>query len=413
MKFAKLLFLILLVSIISSQRAAFALSKEEAVKLEADHILSCQYMDNTNPAYGAINNVQGDPTWVVPGENGVAILGLLTATEILGDNTYKTRAQLAANYLLNVQNSDGSWNDQYSFASAVDNAKSTRHTAEVMIALDKLGYSAANYAAMKKAAGYLLSCQAVANKGGNDDGLVGGGKNAVGDFQTWRWASDNSYAYQALEAARKWAQTQGDTAFAQTAKTASEKILNGINNILTSSDKTHWLRVVDMNDQPISGQDNFDWISYAPLMLDVPVGGVSPVSVGDWISAHLQLPDGAVVWDDTYFSLRESPGYSFQASLVWLDSGQLAYEMSAVNWAETSGLWNLANGGWIDWLEGATQAPDWQRFIDTSAYYIMVRNGGYNFAQVVPEPSSLLLFASGIFALAAKSLRKKNRQYVK
>jgi hypothetical protein len=168
-----------------------------------------------------------------------------------------------------------------------------------------------------------------------------------------------------------------------------------------------------MNDQPISGQDNFDWISYAPLMLDVPVGGVSPVSVGDWISAHLQLPDGAVVWDDTYFSLRESPGYSFQASLVWLDSGQLAYEMSAVNWAETSGLWNLANGGWIDWLEGATQAPDWQRFIDTSAYYIMVRNGGYNFAQVVPEPSSLLLFASGIFALAAKSLRKKNRQYVK
>ncbi|RLI52792.1 MAG: hypothetical protein DRP09_17200, partial [Candidatus Thorarchaeota archaeon] len=49
------------------------------VTLEANYILSCQYNNPESSAYGAINNVKGEPTWVVPGENAMAILGLLEA----------------------------------------------------------------------------------------------------------------------------------------------------------------------------------------------------------------------------------------------------------------------------------------------------------------------------------------------
>ena len=48
---------------------------------------------------------------------------------------------------------------------------------------------------------FLLDCQKRGNKGGMNDGLVGGGKNAAGAYESWRWASDNSFAYHALRAA--------------------------------------------------------------------------------------------------------------------------------------------------------------------------------------------------------------------
>jgi hypothetical protein len=59
-------------------------------RMEADYILACQYMAQGD-AYGAINNVYGKPTWVVPGENATAILGLIMASEILNDPLYMQR----------------------------------------------------------------------------------------------------------------------------------------------------------------------------------------------------------------------------------------------------------------------------------------------------------------------------------
>ncbi len=59
---------------------------------------------------------------------------------------------------------------------------------------------------------------------------------------------------------------------------------------------------------------------------------------------------------------------------------------AALAWTETSGLWQVEAdsrdiiGGWIDWQDPAETAPSWQRFIDTSAYYVMVATGGYDFS---------------------------------
>ena len=51
------------------------------------------------------------------------------------------------------------------------------------MALHRLGYDHNRYAAMKHGAEYLFACQDVANKGGADDGLLGGGKDANGQWR--------------------------------------------------------------------------------------------------------------------------------------------------------------------------------------------------------------------------------------
>ena len=371
------------------------------VRLEADYILACQYMDSGNSAYGAINDVTGAPTWVMPGENAIAIMGLITASDLLNDPAYKNSAQLSANYLQTVQAGDGGWYNQYNYSQAADAGKDLRHTAEVMIAYDKLGYDAARYDSMRNASEFILAAQNTANKTGLDDGLVGGGKTSSGAYHTQRWTSDNAFAYQALKAAAKWARTNNDQAYATQLDTAADRILTGIRNYLAAG-TDHWNRAIDASGNVVAAEDKSDWISYAPLMLDLPMDNMDPAAVGEWIHTVLQKPDGSVVWDDGTYSNRKSPGYSFQAGLVWLDREQMDFMNAAVSWAEQSGLWqkvpdgNNVSGGWIDWVEGAGQAQQWERFIDTSAYYIMIQNGGYDF-NVVPEPSTMILFLSGLF----------------
>lgn len=360
--------------------------REEAVRLEADYILSCQYLDENSAAHGAINNVSGLPTWVAPGEAAMAIIGLALAADILQDVAYRERAQLAADYLVSVQGQeDGAWHDRYNFSTPETNARSARHTAQVLMAFGRLGYAAPRYETMKRGAQFLMSCQEVVHKGGRDDGLICSGKDAEGNYHTWRWASDNAYAYQALKTARSWAIIKGEEEFSLKTAAAAERILEGVNTVLRAEDASLWMRVVDQEGQPVEDTQYTDWISYAPLLLDLPVTEVDPMEIGAWIHERLQKPDGAVAWDDKYYPERRSPGYSFEASLVWLDTGQENYAYDAVHWAQDSGLWMRSKdekgvqGGWVDWAEAWERAPFWQRFIDTSAYYIMIQNNGYDF----------------------------------
>ncbi|UCB56525.1 MAG: right-handed parallel beta-helix repeat-containing protein [Candidatus Omnitrophota bacterium] len=380
--------------------SGIAFADSELVKTEADYILKCQFMEQADSAYGCINNVYGSPTWIVPRENAMAILGLIMASDILEDTSYLERAQLAADYLISIQQEDdGAWCDQYSYSEVVDWAKSPTQTAEVMIAFYKLGYREDRYDSMKKGAGYLISCQELENKGGNDDGLLGGGKDASGIYRFWRWASDNAYAYQALKAAQKWAMIKGDTDFSEVCDYAAKRIIEGIDEYLyiddpESSDFGVWHGKIDENGIP-KDPGLHEWINYAPQMLDLPCRGVNSEEVGEWIHNTLQKEDGAVVWNDGAEENRKSPGFSFQASLCWLDIGQESYLNSALTWAKESGLWqtvpdgNGITGSWIDWTEDGVNADWWLRFIDTSFYSIAAYNGGYDFnvnQELLDEP---------------------------
>jgi len=85
----------------------------DKIRIEADYIVACQYVSPGDPAHGAINDVYGKPTWVVPSEVALAALQLNLAARLLGDSALSNRALLAAGYLLRVQDSDGAWYDQY------------------------------------------------------------------------------------------------------------------------------------------------------------------------------------------------------------------------------------------------------------------------------------------------------------
>jgi hypothetical protein len=364
-------------------------------KLEADYITASQYNSPGAPAHGAINNVLGDPTWVVPSENAMAILGLKMASEILSDTSYLDRARLAADYLIRVQGPDGAWSNQYSYTATVDAGESPRQTAEVMLALYQLGYKASRYTAMISGAQYLLNCQNDANKGGSDDGLLGAGKNAQGQYQSWRWTHDNAYAYWALKAAESWAVEKGDTSLAAQYALSVQQIITGINAYLYDPGTGVWHVTVDANDVPQweSGLEHLpSWIQYAPQMLDLPATGVNSPRVGQWIHDNLQQSDGSCigyVWEDNQVKVRKYPGLCFQAALAWYDTGQRAYADAAIDWAMTSGLWqttpitNGLIGGWVDWIEvtpnPGQQAPGWQKFIDTNFYATGSCYGGYDF----------------------------------
>lgn len=380
-----------------ARRPRYSPAQKAAAQREAGYILESQFEDPASFFDGAINNVYGAPTWIVPRENALAMLALLQASEVLKDPSYRTQAERAGDFLIRVQDEDGGWFDQYDWRNPADHpetdgSKSPTQTAEVMMALDQLGFSAARYEAMKKGAEFLISLQ------DTGDGLLVGGLMDDGVTRhTWKWASDNSFAYLALKDAAGWARKAGDRALAKRFNDAASRILAGINEVLYIDDPSHpdygvWHRVVDANGVP--QQTGYrEWINYAPQMLDLPATGVGNARVGEWIHQNLQLSNGAVVWDNGGpNSSRQSPGFSFQAALVWLDLGQTAYADAAVQWAYSSGLLQTVpdssgiTGGWVDWLVDDPSTPgideraqEWERFIDTSFYALSVQLGGYNF----------------------------------
>ncbi len=307
-----------------------AVTPEDKIKIEADYIPACQY---TVPgeAYGALNNIYGAPTWVVPSENTMAILGLDLAAQLLADPLYRDRAEAAADYLVRVQQPDGAWCDQYDHATCIDPAKSPRHTAEVMMALHRLGYPHDNesrYLAMQRGAEYLMACQDAAYKGGVDDGLLGGGKNEDGQWNRWRWTHDNGYAYWALKATQDWAASKGDLAFVNRTAVSAGRILEGIDQHLADPASPVWYIAVDENDVPLKNPHlpclpttapaYPSWIQYSPQMLDVPVSGVNLPAVGEWIYQTFTPADGSgpgslgytcAPWPDGQLQAEEIPRF--------------------------------------------------------------------------------------------------------
>jgi len=380
-------------------RLSHADSDLDKIRREANYILACQYLVSGSPAYGAINDISGLPTWVVPRENGMAILGLILASEKLNDPLYLERAQICADYLVSIQESDGSWHDQYVYENPVlATGKSPTMAAEVMMAFYKLGYNSSRYQAMKKGAEYLMECQKLINKGGNDDGLICGGKGPDENYYTWRWSTDNSYGFQALKAAEAWAIAYGETSFANDCAQAAANIINGINIYLR--DGNVWFLNIDQWGTPQANPDvppayatYPHWAKYAPQMLDLPVTGLNSSSVGQWIANTFRQSDGSCIgyWgvNEGYLRIEKYPGLSFEAALCWYDTGHAIYAQNTLSWAENSPLWQVTpdgnglTGGWIDWIE-VSPTPGriedwWFRFIDTSFYYIATLSGGYDF----------------------------------
>lgn len=414
----------------------------QKIKKEADFIVSCQYYNPGQPGHGGINDVPGNPTWIVPRENANAILGLLVASDALGDSSYGERAEIAADYLVRVQDKDGAWFNQYSYATPGDPnqptnqeawAKSVTQTAQVMIALYKLGYRPDRYKAMQQGAQYLIACRLPANKGGLDDGLLGGGKDPDGKYRGWRFTDDNAYAYWALKEAQIWAglASQNDDAglFARSARA----ILGGVNRYLFDPASGAWWVAVDDGGNRVpnahltsctnSNSPQYpSWIQYSPQMLNLPATGVGQPAVSEWMRntffyaggvqpTDLPLPPvapcaGCLRYEcgdppGLGLSKRVGPGDAFQAAIAWLSAGRIDYANAAIQWAEGSGIWDVG-GGFREWIEIAPQAgkpvDQWMRFIDTSFYAIASWTGGYYFGPALSSTSAASLIREGAVA---------------
>ncbi|MBM3249147.1 MAG: hypothetical protein FJZ10_07010, partial [Candidatus Omnitrophica bacterium] len=381
-------------------RGDYILDLNEKIKLEADYLVACQYLNPGHIAHGAINDVYTPatpPDYVVPRENGMAILGLLLADGIFPTNepSYIDRANLSMDYLVRVQELDGSWKDEYDYRdpSGGRDTKSPTQAAEVMMAMYALGYQDNRYNSMKAAVQFLFDCQ---DNGYN--GLICGGKEADESFSDWNWITDNSYAYWALLAARGWALVKGETTFAQECEDAAALILNGINNYFKNSSEVWWWQVVDNWGSRINNGGIIDWLNYTPRFLDIPANGVNNPELGVWIHETFQVPsgNGGCMWGERHPN-QEYPGMSFQAAFSWFDLGQNDYANAAINWAENSSLWQLIPdehgilGGWQDWINinDYSRPLPWERYVDTSFYSIGSWLGGYDFTVFDNNPPVL------------------------
>ena len=356
------------------------------VQLEADYIAAAQYVNSKDNASGAINTIAGPPTAVVPRESAFAILGLLRAADCLANAAYRTRAQNAMEYLLRVQDQQGGWFDQYRYEKPSLRSESASQAAAVMIALNELGFAKKRFGAMVKAGEFLLSMQDPLHKTGADDGLVGAGLDDRGRYLTSRTAVDNALAYQAFKAAARWARIMKVVPHEQRFEDAAARVLDGINDVLNDPATPVWYSAVDAQGHSLTTQH--DASNYSPQLFDVPADGAGAAAVGEWIVQTLvHQPEGGAVWNDGPQNNRLSPGYSFQACLVWIDLHQFVPYDAARAWANGSGLHqttpdaNGVRGGWIDWKETAgAQAQPWERFIGASAFSILAATDGFDFS---------------------------------
>lgn len=362
----------------------------DAIKLEADYIRACQYLpaDKNDPAYGAINRSSGGPTNVVPADVALAGIGLIEASTLLNDPSYLDAAINAGDYLIRIHDKTlfGGWYDEYNQAVASNKAMSVRQAALVIIFLNKLGYESTRAKTLIWGGQHLLTVVSVQNKGGLDDGLACAGRDAKSAFSKNRWISDNVLVYHALNISTAWAETEKDTTNATDFRNATTRLLAGIKTSFLDSSMTRWKRVIDPNGIELSDSAmTVDWMSYSPAIFNLPLGDVSIHAVGESMHQNLQIDSGAVVWDNAGNRSKQSPLYSFQANLVWKQSGQCQYANSAFNWAVNSGLWQQTpdakgiTGGWIDWSEQSGNRAV-TRSVATSAFVILNASSNFTFS---------------------------------
>ena len=79
----------------------------DSIRLDGQYIQRGHYLNPGHRAHGAINNVTGFPTRVVPRENGLAILQLIETSRQFNDPGPLVRAELAADFLVRIQDTDG------------------------------------------------------------------------------------------------------------------------------------------------------------------------------------------------------------------------------------------------------------------------------------------------------------------
>src|SRR5664279_729468 len=218
---------------------------------EIRHVIRAQVDDATDPSYGVINDVYGPPTWVVPGDMAVATLMLWKAG-------YVAEARAACDYLARVQGADGSWANQYDHdqLSPSSNGWFTRMTAEVAITLavvDRGKYEPN----LERAVAWLSRLMDPAIKGGNDDGLLGGGFDRTGAVIGDRWASDNSYAVILFDLVGRI--------------DLRDRVLAGIEHVLAQPDR--WMR--SAHGDGTAAVAPFDWIDFAPAQMNLARFGVA------------------------------------------------------------------------------------------------------------------------------------------
>lgn len=395
---------------------AFARVPNDPVSLEANHLLNLQ--TKSGPAAGAINDADpiNGPDWIVPRENGTAILGLTEAYQATHNENFKAGALAAAEYLKKRQEADGAWCEYYNEANGtiVNKNKSVSQAGSALMAfyrLHQLGWEDGGhpyYGNAKKAASYILD--AIDNKPGAKNGLAGAGKeygnfsqrDNLGAYQWngWSWVSDNGYAYIALSCMQEWAAAQGDTALADACGKHAAGVLNGINTYLKNPHNAVWYRVVGPNGELVSESDKVDALCYYPQKLDLPVPQRGRQDIAQWMADNLQITQGTVSegngayrWGSAFGqnSERRSHGFALEAYLALLDiPGSVSEKSRALTkaWWEaddnTNGsgqLWDTSGGGIVDWYgpsDNPHVAPSWQKFIDTSSNCIFAYRGGFN-----------------------------------
>jgi hypothetical protein len=394
----------------------FARVPSDPVSLEANHLLNCQ--TKSGSAAGAINDADpvNGPSWIVPRENGTAVLGLIESFKATGNAAFKDGALLAAGYLQRRQEPDGAWCEYYdeNAHTVVNRNKSVSQAGSVLMAffgIKKMGWEDAShqyYENAKKAAAYIIA--SIDNKPGTKNGLAGAGKE-YGSYSLtddrgsyrwngWSWVSDNCYAYIALMCMGDWAAERGDSVLAENCRRHADGVLNGINTSLKNPRNAVWYRVVGENGETVLESEKTDALCYYPQKLDLPVPQRGREDVARWIADNLQITTGPVSqgygafrWGNAFGpqSERRSQGFALEASLALLDIPGAVSEKTrwlARSWWEadddTGGhgqLWDTTDGGIVDWYEPSGNpavAPGWQKFIDTSSNCIFVYRGGFN-----------------------------------
>ncbi len=385
-------------------------------------------------AYGAINDIRvaySGPDWVRPGESALAALSLMSAArqlQVAHVSTARYDGVLSRFFhVWLLQNRQGWQEDAHDgdfggMAQRVfydkrgrwqrDEAYNTGTTGMVLVALWKYSEYLAATGHSAEAAQWRRNAWAIARPAGNylhraynsRYHLVQGNASAR-DL----WISDSVYAADALRCLSRWAKTTGQKP-AYAYETLAAQITGGVQAMRDTQTGRGFFKYRDSRHsfQPTDG-DSLDQLAFLPYEADV----LSPAEpfvrqISDWwtiggqnihMTAQTNNPADwhyfGLHWH-WYFAPRPENAYLYPgpglqlAAMEWkagtarhdpvlLDRARKRYEWA--NKTAYSNLWlgdgNAAEAGvgngLVDWRDAgayAHKAEDWQRFVDTSAYFI-------------------------------------------